>query len=110
MNGMKAFAVACLSFAAMLAACGEEIDRIDLGDAASERAHSFADGGASYAETGATLRVCRRLRKPSAEQWRSQPMKFRLKTAEKGWTYKTSLEEGLKKTYKWYLDNYKKFN
>ena len=29
---------------------------------------------------------------------------------EKGWTYKTKLREGLKKTYQWYLDNYEKFN
>lgn len=32
------------------------------------------------------------------------------KLADKGWTYKTSLEEGLRKTYQWYLDNYNKFN
>lgn len=30
--------------------------------------------------------------------------------AEKGWTYKTELRDGLKKTYQWYLDNYEKFN
>lgn len=27
-----------------------------------------------------------------------------------GWSYKTSLREGLEKTYKWYLDNYDRFN
>lgn len=27
-----------------------------------------------------------------------------------GWKYKTSLRDGLEKTYKWYLDNYNKFN
>lgn len=32
------------------------------------------------------------------------------KLADKGWTYKTSLEEGLRKTYQWYLDNYNKIN
>lgn len=32
------------------------------------------------------------------------------KLTEKGWSYKTSLKEGLEKTYKWYLDNYDKFN
>ena len=32
------------------------------------------------------------------------------KLADKGWTYKTSLEEGLRKTYQWYLDNYNKVN
>lgn len=32
------------------------------------------------------------------------------KLANAGWTYKTSLQEGLEKTYKWYLDNYNKFN
>lgn len=32
------------------------------------------------------------------------------KLADKGWTYKTSLEEGLRKTYEWYLDNYEEFN
>lgn len=32
------------------------------------------------------------------------------KLAERGWAYKTSLEEGLRKTYQWYLDNYDKFN
>lgn len=32
------------------------------------------------------------------------------KLAEKGWTYKTTLEEGLRKTYNWYLENYDKFN
>ena len=26
--------------------------------------------------------------------------------AERGWTYKTELKDGLKKTYQWYLDNY----
>lgn len=32
------------------------------------------------------------------------------KLTEKGWSYKTSLKEGIEKTYKWYLDNYNKFN
>jgi GDP-L-fucose synthase len=26
------------------------------------------------------------------------------KLSERGWTYQTELEEGLKKTYKWYLE------
>lgn len=29
---------------------------------------------------------------------------------EKGWSYKTDLRDGLKKTYQWYLDNYDRFN
>jgi GDP-L-fucose synthase len=32
------------------------------------------------------------------------------KLSEEGWTYKTELKDGLKKTYQWYLDNYDKFN
>ena len=32
------------------------------------------------------------------------------KLAEKGWTYKTELKDGLRKTYQWYLDNYDRFN
>ncbi|OON88504.1 GDP-fucose synthetase [Oribacterium sp. C9] len=32
------------------------------------------------------------------------------KLADRGWIYKTSLEEGLRKTYQWYLDNYDEFN
>lgn len=32
------------------------------------------------------------------------------KLAEKGWTYKTELKEGLRKTYQWYLDNFDRFN
>lgn len=32
------------------------------------------------------------------------------KLTENGWSYKTDLKEGLKKTYQWYLDNYDKFN
>lgn len=32
------------------------------------------------------------------------------KLADEGWKYATGLKEGLEKTYKWYLDNYDKFN
>ncbi|MEY8337991.1 GDP-L-fucose synthase [Lachnospiraceae bacterium 62-35] len=32
------------------------------------------------------------------------------KLSAAGWTYKTELREGLEKTYRWYLDNYEKFN
>ena len=32
------------------------------------------------------------------------------KLEKAGWKYKTSLREGLEKTYKWYLDNYDRFN
>jgi len=32
------------------------------------------------------------------------------KLEKAGWKYKTSLREGLEKTYRWYLDNYDKFN
>ncbi len=32
------------------------------------------------------------------------------KLTKAGWTYKTSLEEGLKLTYEWYLRNYDRFN
>ncbi len=32
------------------------------------------------------------------------------KLADAGWTYKTELQDGLELTYKWYLENYSKFN
>lgn len=32
------------------------------------------------------------------------------KLAAAGWTYKTKLQDGLELTYKWYLENYSKFN
>ncbi len=32
------------------------------------------------------------------------------KLTANGWTYKTSLEDGLRKTYQWYLDNFERFN
>lgn len=32
------------------------------------------------------------------------------KMSEAGWTYQTSLNEGLKKTYSWYLKHYERFN
>ena len=32
------------------------------------------------------------------------------KLADAGWTYKTKLQDGLELTYKWYLENYSKFN
>lgn len=32
------------------------------------------------------------------------------KLKDAGWVYKTELKEGLEKTYRWYLDNYDKFN
>lgn len=32
------------------------------------------------------------------------------KLRELGWTYSTGLEDGLRKTYRWYLDNYDRYN
>ena len=32
------------------------------------------------------------------------------KLANAGWRYKTELERGIELTYKWYLDNYNRFN
>ena len=32
------------------------------------------------------------------------------KLKQDGWKYQTELEDGIRKTYQWYLDNYDKFN
>lgn len=69
------------------AASAAIIDRVILGDAASETAHGFADGGTSRAEMGASGRTCRRILKPAEKRWRAGPMRFRLKVSGKGRTY-----------------------
>ena len=69
--------IAAMSFAAHVFAA--TIDEIRLGDAASEKAHAFADGAASFAENGARGEPCRRLRKPDGPaRWRTEPMRFRV--------------------------------
>ena len=79
-------AVAALLAASLSAA---ELDRVALGETASEAAHGFSDGGTSYVETGASSAACRRIKRPDNERWRAGPMRFRLKVASEGRTYLT---------------------
>ncbi len=80
--------IAAMSLAAHVFAA--TIDEVRLGDAASEKAHAFADGAASFAENGARGEPCRRLRKPDGPaRWRTEPMRFRVKVAKFGPTYLT---------------------
>ena len=80
--------IAAMSLAASV--CASTIDEVRLGDAASEKAHAFADEAASFAENGARGEPCRRLRKPDGPaRWRTEPMRFRVKVAKSGPTYLT---------------------
>ena len=80
-------AIAAVAAVLAMTALAETVDRIVLGNEASEAAHGFADGGTSRVDAGTAGRPCRRILKPDGERWRAGPMRFRLKVARGARTY-----------------------